>query len=52
MGAINFLVKPIRLNECRALASKMKQTKITAGATVEGIQKYEVIRPLGQGAAG
>ena len=52
MGAVNYLVKPIRLNECRALVSKMKQTQSHSVSTDEGISKYEVLRGLGKGAAG
>jgi DNA-binding NtrC family response regulator len=52
MGAVNFLVKPIRIQECKALVRHMKQTQIAAGQIEKGLQKYENIRPLGKGAAG
>jgi hypothetical protein len=52
MGAVNFLVKPIRIQECKALVRHMKQTQIAPGQIEKGLQKYENIRPLGKGAAG
>lgn len=52
MGAVNFLVKPIRISECKALVRHMKQTQIAPGQIEKGLQKYENIRPLGKGAAG
>jgi DNA-binding response OmpR family regulator len=52
MGAVNFLVKPIRIQECKALVKHMKQTHLTADKIEKGLFKYENIRPLGKGAAG
>ena len=55
MGAKDYLVKPIRINECRGLVNKMRQItyKKTEGDEGQpGIAKYEIIRELGHGAAG
>ena len=51
MGATNYLVKPVRINQCRALAGQMKK-QISSTKAEKGLQKYEIIRPLGKGAAG
>ena len=57
LGATDYLVKPIRMQECRALTQKMKQRRqpqkeTAAPDQLTGIAKYEKIRPLGQGSAG
>jgi serine/threonine protein kinase len=52
MGAVNFLVKPIRIQECKALVRHMKQTQVLPNQNEKGLQKYETLRPLGKGAAG
>ena len=56
LGATDYLVKPIRMQECRALTQKMKQRRqpqMTADPDqLTGLAKYEKIRPLGQGSAG
>ena len=57
LGALDYLVKPIRMQECRALSQKMKYrrqptTPIANPDQLTGLAKYEKIRPIGQGAAG
>lgn len=53
MGAKDYLVKPIRIQECKALVKFMKQTQISSADKLQkGLFKYENIRPLGKGAAG
>jgi DNA-binding response OmpR family regulator len=53
MGAKDYLVKPIRLSECKALISKMKQEAITSESnSLSGLAKFEKIRELGHGASG
>ena len=57
-GATDYLVKPVRIQQCRALQHKIKRSGNTFGNTQEetsklqGIEKYERIRPVGSGAAG
>lgn len=51
MGATNYLVKPVRINQCKALAGSMKKN-ISVSKAEKGLSKYERIRPLGKGAAG
>lgn len=53
MGAKDYLVKPIRIQECKALVRHMKQKQATSlDKAQKGLQLYENIRPLGKGAAG
>lgn len=58
LGATDYLVKPIRMQECRALTAKMKQRKIATPSPqpaldkLTGLAKYVINKPLGQGAAG
>ena len=57
LGATDYLVKPIRIQECRALTQKMKQRRKPRQPTsnpdhLTGLAKYQKIRPLGQGSAG
>jgi serine/threonine protein kinase len=53
MGAKDYLVKPIRIQECKALVRHMKQTQVSGqGKSEKGLFKYENIRPLGKGATG
>ena len=52
MGAKDYLVKPIRIQECKALVRHMKQVTSSSAKNEKGLFKYESIRPLGQGAAG
>jgi DNA-binding NtrC family response regulator len=52
MGAVNFLVKPIRIQECKALVKHMNQDLISTDKIEKGLFKYEHIRELGKGAAG
>ena len=56
LGALDYLVKPIRMQECRALTQKMKYRrqpqKLADPDQLTGLAKYEKIRPIGQGAAG
>jgi len=52
MGAKDFLVKPIRIQECRALVRHMKSSAVSTDKEQKGLFKYEKIRPLGKGAAG
>lgn len=52
MGAKNYLIKPVRINQCKALSSIMKTPTPAIAKQDKGLSKYEIIRPLGQGAAG
>ena len=54
MGAQNFLIKPVRIPQCRALIAFMKKRKeITQDKTEQkGLARYEMLRFLGNGAAG
>ena len=53
-GATDYLVKPVRHQQCRALQNKMRRSGSTHEETskLQGIEKYERIRPVGSGAAG
>ena len=54
MGAVNYLVKPVRIQQCRALIAFMRQKTSTpsSGAEERGLARYEELRLLGRGAAG
>ncbi len=56
MGAKDYLVKPIRLNECKALVSRMKKSAAPLSSDgsshLAGLSKFEQIRELGRGASG
>lgn len=54
MGAINYLVKPVRMQECKAFTTKMKKQKLLNEdkANLQGLDKYEFIRPIGKGTEG
>ena len=47
-------MKPVRLQQCRALQNKIKRSGSTLEKTsqLQGIERYERIRPVGSGAAG
>ena len=51
-GAKDFVVKPLRIQECRALVNHMKPAENVAPGEEKGLKKYERIRSLGRGAAG
>jgi len=46
MGATDYLVKPVRVQECRAFSAKMKVRPLATGE-ITGIQKYDLIRRIG-----
>ena len=56
LGAVDYLVKPIKMNDCKSLAYKMKERNEEISEEVQsvltGMDKYEKLRPLGQGASG
>lgn len=57
LGAIDYLIKPIRMQECRNLSLKLKQREIKRSKPqnsmqLEGLAKYKLIEDLGQGMAG
>lgn len=55
MGAADYLVKPVRLQECKSFRTKMKirdQEQAQEKPLFQGIAKYEFIKPIGQGSAG
>ena len=57
MGATDYIVRPIRMNECRALKQKMKQRKEPQEINedqdqLKGLDKYEKLRPLGRSSTG
>jgi len=54
MGAMNYLVKPVRISQCRALVAFMKQTISTDNNEdlEKGLQRFENLSFLGKGAAG
>ena len=52
-GAIDFLVKPVRSQHCKALKSFMKSSGSGRGENEEkGLARYEKIRSIGKGATG
>jgi len=55
MGAADYLVKPVRLAECKAFSTKMKKRIIQKSqekTELQGLAKYEFVKPIGQGSAG
>ncbi len=52
MGAANFLVKPVRMAECKALIQQMRRKATSVDKAEKGLAKYETLRDLGAGAAG
>lgn len=56
MGAADYLVKPVRVQECKAFKTKMKRRELTPQSyenqELRGLSKYKYEKPLGQGAAG
>ena len=52
MGAKDYLVKPIRFQECKGLVRHMKQTAISSNKAEKGLFKYELIRYIDGGATG
>ena len=56
LGATDYLVKPVRVQECKAFTTKMKKRQLpsieSGGPQPTGIQKYEHLRRIGQGMAG
>lgn len=55
LGAVNYIIKPVRIPQCRALVAFMKQTpsQVKAKKEEKGLQaKYEMCKYLGNGAAG
>ena len=49
LGATDYLVKPVRIQECKALTQKMKKRQVTPeqASNLTGLAKYEKIRPIG-----
>lgn len=52
MGAKDYLVKPIRFQECKGLVRHMRQAAISTTKTEKGLFKYEMIRYIDGGASG
>ena len=56
MGATDYLVKPVRVQECKAFTSKMKKRQLIRKDSNEpqptGLAKYEHLRRIGKGTAG
>ena len=54
LGATDYLVKPVRLQQCRALQSKMKKREFSQEekSQLQGIAKYVRLKSIGKGAAG
>lgn len=55
MGAQNYLVKPVRILQCRALVQYMKMQepkKPKEDSELTGLARFDNIRHLGRGAAG
>ena len=52
MGAKDFLVKPIRITQCKGLLSKMKSQSDSAKKPTSGLAKYQTIKEVGRGNAG
>lgn len=54
MGAQNYIVKPVRFQQCKALVAFMKARTTSAKPDVDekGLKKFEIVRHLGRGAAG
>jgi hypothetical protein len=52
MGAKDYLVKPVRFHQCKALTFVMKDTTAHSERIDKGLSKYDKIRYLGRGAAG
>lgn len=54
MGAADYLVKPIRSGDCKALVSKMNKPTLTPeqSGKLQGLAKFERLRELGHGASG
>lgn len=49
-GAKDFIVKPLRVQECRGLEQHIKEPKSTEAE--KNLGKYEILKMLGRGAAG
>jgi YesN/AraC family two-component response regulator len=53
LGAVDYLVKPIRMNQCKDLVTKIKKKSLTpTSGSLQGLAKFQVIRELGSGASG
>ena len=54
MGAMNYLVKPIRIQQCKALVGfiQTKTPKSKSTSEEKGIGRFEKLHELGTGAAG
>lgn len=57
MGAINFMVKPVRIQQCKALAGFMKNKNQLKkpedqDREIEGVERFEQLQELGRGAVG
>ena len=50
MGATDYLVKPVRIQECKALTTKMKRRQPAFdkdAPEIQGLAKYEHLRRIG-----
>lgn len=52
MGAKDYLVKPVRFQECKGLVRHMSVTNPSADKSEKGLHKYEKIRYVDGGATG
>ena len=54
MGAMNYLVKPIRIQQCKALVGfiKSKTPNCKKNTEEQGLGRFETLHELGTGAAG
>jgi DNA-binding response OmpR family regulator len=52
MGAKDYLVKPIRFQECRGLVRNMANSSVSSDKSEKGLHKYEKIRYVDGGATG
>jgi len=54
MGAINYLVKPIRIQQCKALVGFIKNTNLSRekASGEKGMSRFEKLYEIGTGAAG
>jgi hypothetical protein len=52
MGAKDYLVKPIRFQECKGLVRHMRSTTVSSDKSEKGLHKYEILRYIDGGASG
>ena len=52
MGAKDYLVKPVRFQECKGLVRFMSLNNVSADKSEKGLHKYERIRHVDAGATG